>query len=37
METQIEKLSLEKLDLLGEEIFDLATITDLENWLDNHG
>ena len=37
VETQIEQLSLEKLDILGEEIFDLATIADLENWLDNNG
>jgi len=37
IETQIEQLSLEKLDILGEEIFDLATIADLENWLDNNG
>ena len=36
IETQIEQLSLEKLDILGEEIFDLATIADLENWLDNN-
>jgi hypothetical protein len=33
VKTQIEQLSLEKLDILGEEIFDLATIVDLENWL----
>ncbi|WP_293136569.1 DUF4351 domain-containing protein [Okeania sp. SIO3I5] len=32
---QIEQLSLEKLDILGEKIFDLATIADLENWLTN--
>ncbi|MGD1809461.1 Rpn family recombination-promoting nuclease/putative transposase [Dapis sp. BLCC M126] len=37
IETQIEQLSLEKLDILGEEIFDLATIADLENWLANNG
>ena len=36
IETQIEQLSLEKLDILGEEIFDLATIADLENWLANN-
>ncbi|NET27841.1 Rpn family recombination-promoting nuclease/putative transposase [Okeania sp. SIO1I7] len=36
VQTQIEKLSLEKLDILGEEIFDLATIADLENWLANN-
>ncbi|NEP79234.1 MAG: Rpn family recombination-promoting nuclease/putative transposase [Okeania sp. SIO3B3] len=35
VQTQIEELSLEKLDILGEEIFDLATIADLENWLTN--
>ena len=33
VKTQIEQLSLEKLDILGEEIFDLVTIVDLENWL----
>ena len=33
VQTKIEQLSLEKLDILGEEIFDLATIVDLENWL----
>ncbi|MDJ0555501.1 MAG: Rpn family recombination-promoting nuclease/putative transposase [Microcoleaceae cyanobacterium MO_207.B10] len=33
VKTQIEQLSLEKLDILGDEIFDLATIVDLENWL----
>ena len=33
VQTQIEQLSLEKLDILGEEIFDLVTIVDLENWL----
>ncbi|NET45092.1 Rpn family recombination-promoting nuclease/putative transposase [Okeania sp. SIO2B3] len=37
VQTQIEKLSLEKLDILGEEIFDLATVVDLENWLNNNG
>ncbi|MEB3342346.1 Rpn family recombination-promoting nuclease/putative transposase [Okeania sp.] len=33
IETQIKQLSLEKLDILGEEIFDLATIPDLEKWI----
>ncbi len=33
VQTQIEELSLEKLDILGDEIFDLATMADLENWL----
>ena len=37
VQTQIEQLSLEKLDILGNEIFDLATIADLENWLANNG
>ncbi|MGD1712181.1 Rpn family recombination-promoting nuclease/putative transposase [Dapis sp. BLCC M172] len=37
VQTQIEELSLEKLDILGEEIFDLATMADLENWLGNNG
>ncbi|OZH54718.1 hypothetical protein AFK68_09155 [Hydrocoleum sp. CS-953] len=35
VQTQIEQLSLEKLDTLGDEIFDLATIVDLENWIAN--
>ena len=35
VQNQIEQLSLEKLDILGDEIFDLATILDLENWLAN--
>ncbi len=35
VQNQIEQLSLEKLDILGNEIFDLATILDLENWLAN--
>ena len=35
VQTQIEQLSLEKLDILGAEIFDLATMIDLENWLAN--
>jgi len=35
VQTQIEGLSLEKLDILGDEIFDLATVVDLENWLAN--
>ena len=33
VKTQIEQLSLEKLDILGAEIFDLPTMIDLENWL----
>ena len=33
VQIQIEQLSLEKLDILGAEIFDLATMIDLENWL----
>ncbi|NES71770.1 MAG: DUF4351 domain-containing protein, partial [Okeania sp. SIO2D1] len=37
VQTQIEQLSLEKLDILGEEIFDLTTMIDLENWLGNNG
>ena len=37
VQTQIEQLSLEKLDILGDEIFDLATIAELENWLANNG
>ena len=37
VQTQIDQLSLEKLDILGDEIFDLATIAELENWLANNG
>ena len=37
VKVEIEQLSLEKLDILGEEIFDLETIIDLENWLENNG
>ena len=33
VQIQIEQLSLEKLDILGAEIFDLPTMIDLENWL----
>ncbi|MEB3342158.1 Rpn family recombination-promoting nuclease/putative transposase [Okeania sp.] len=33
IQAKIEQLSLEKLDILGDEIFDLATVVDLENWL----
>jgi conserved hypothetical protein (putative transposase or invertase) len=33
VQIQIEQLSLEKLDILGAEIFDLARMIDLENWL----
>ena len=29
----MEQLSLEKLDILGAEIFDLARMIDFENWL----
>ncbi len=35
LQAQIQQLSLERLDSLGDEIFDLATIADLENWLAN--
>ena len=35
VKAQIEQLSLENLDFLGEEIFDLAVMIDLENWLAN--
>ncbi|MDY7003867.1 MAG: DUF4351 domain-containing protein [Cyanobacteriota bacterium] len=33
IQTKIEQLSVEKLDILGDKIFNLATIVDLENWL----
>ena len=33
VQIQIEQLSLEKLDILGAEIFDLARMIDLKNWL----
>ncbi|NES01983.1 MAG: Rpn family recombination-promoting nuclease/putative transposase [Okeania sp. SIO2F4] len=35
VESQIQQLSLAKLDILGEEIFDMKTIADVENWLDS--
>ncbi|MGB3510061.1 MAG: Rpn family recombination-promoting nuclease/putative transposase [Microcoleaceae cyanobacterium] len=35
IQTQIEQLSLEKLDLLTEAIFDFTTIEDVENCLDS--
>lgn len=35
METRIEQLSLEKLDLLAEAIFDFTVPEDLENWLES--
>ncbi|WP_202219541.1 Rpn family recombination-promoting nuclease/putative transposase [Okeania sp. KiyG1] len=34
-ESQIQQLSLAKLDILGEEIFDMKTIVDVEIWLDS--
>ncbi|NEN93727.1 MAG: DUF4351 domain-containing protein [Okeania sp. SIO3H1] len=35
VESQVKQLSLAKLDILGEEIFDMKTIADVENWLDS--
>ncbi|NET46993.1 Rpn family recombination-promoting nuclease/putative transposase, partial [Okeania sp. SIO2B3] len=35
VESQIQQLSLAKLDILGEEIFDMKTIADVENWLES--
>ncbi len=34
IQSQIEQLSLAKLDILGEEIFDMTTIEDVEIWLE---
>ncbi|WP_016951344.1 DUF4351 domain-containing protein [Anabaena sp. PCC 7108] len=34
LETQIRSLDLEIIELLAEEIFDLSTVEDLQNWLD---
>lgn len=35
IESKIQQLSLAKLDILGEEIFEMKTITDVEIWLDS--
>ena len=35
VESQIQQLSFAKLDILGEEIFDMKTIADVENWLES--
>lgn len=34
IQARIQQLSLEKLDLLAEEIFELTTMENLENWLE---
>ncbi len=36
IQSQIKQLSFAKLDILGEEIFDMTTIEDVENWLETH-
>ena len=33
--TRIRSLNIEILESLGEAIFDLDTVADLQNWLDN--
>ncbi|NEP43478.1 MAG: DUF4351 domain-containing protein, partial [Okeania sp. SIO2H7] len=33
--SKIQQLSVEQLDILGEELLDLKTIEELETWLDN--
>jgi hypothetical protein len=35
LETKIRSLNIEILESLGEEIFDLDTVADLQRWLDN--
>jgi flagellar biosynthesis/type III secretory pathway protein FliH len=35
LETQIKSLNLEVIEVLAEAIFDLATVEDLRNWLEN--
>ncbi|MBE9251681.1 DUF4351 domain-containing protein [Dolichospermum sp. LEGE 00240] len=35
LETEIRSLNIEIIEALGEAIFDLGTVEDLQNWLDN--
>ena len=35
LETEIRSLNIEIIETLGEAIFDLDTVEDLQNWLDN--
>ncbi|WP_254446685.1 DUF4351 domain-containing protein [Dolichospermum sp. UHCC 0259] len=35
LETEIRNLNIEIIEALGEAIFDLDTVEDLQNWLDN--
>ncbi|MBE9056791.1 DUF4351 domain-containing protein, partial [Sphaerospermopsis sp. LEGE 08334] len=35
LETEIMSLNIEILESLGEAIFDLDTVADLQQWLDN--
>jgi hypothetical protein len=35
LETRIRGLNIEVIEPLGEVIFDLDTVEDLQNWLDN--
>jgi hypothetical protein len=35
LETRIRSLNVEIIEALGEEIFDLDTVEDLQNWLKN--
>ncbi|ADI65032.1 DUF4351 domain-containing protein [Trichormus azollae] len=35
LETRIRGLNIEVIEALGEVIFDLDTVEDLQNWLDN--
>ncbi|MDB9308568.1 DUF4351 domain-containing protein [Aphanizomenon sp. CS-733/32] len=35
LEAQIRNLNVEIIELLGESIFDLSTVGDLQNWLNN--
>ncbi|MEA5619251.1 DUF4351 domain-containing protein, partial [Cronbergia sp. UHCC 0137] len=35
LETKIRSLDIEIIEALGEEIFDLDTVEDLQSWLEN--
>jgi hypothetical protein len=35
LETRIRGLNIEVIEALGEVVFDLDTVEDLQNWLDN--
>ena len=35
LETQVQSLSVEKLEALGEALLDLSSETEIRNWLEN--